>query len=80
MMFFADSGERAVVQAVQVGSVSLVMVVLLLLIRFLDHPFQDGAGGLQPTAMERTLSVIEDELADFGDTTPPPCNAQGVAR
>jgi hypothetical protein len=80
MMFFADSGEPRVVQAVQVGSVTVVMVVLLMLIRFLDHPFQDGVGGLKPTAMQRTLSVLEDELAGVGDTAPPPCNARGIAR
>lgn len=80
MMFFADSGEPPLVQAVQVGSVTVVMVVLLLLIRFLDHPFQDGQGGLQPTAMQRTLSVLEHELAGVGDTAPPPCNEEGIAR
>jgi hypothetical protein len=81
MMFFADSGEPKVVQAVQVGSVTLVMVVLLLLIRFLDHPFQNGPGGLQPTAMQRTLTVLEHELAGVGEgNASPPCNAVGVAR
>ena len=80
MMFFADSGEPPVVQAVQVGSVTVVMVVLLLLIRFLDHPFQDGPGGLQPTAMQRTLMLLEHELAGVGDRATPPCNAVGIAR
>jgi hypothetical protein len=56
------------------------MVVLLLLIRFLDHPFQDGPGGLQPTAMQRTLMLLEHELAGVGDRATPPCNAAGVAR
>ena len=36
MLFFADSGEPRRVQAVQVGSVTLVIVVMLLLIHFLD--------------------------------------------
>jgi hypothetical protein len=80
MMFFADSGEAAVVQAVQVGSVTVVMVVLLLLIRFLDHPFQDGPGGLQPTSMQRTLTILEHDLSGIGDRTSPPCNTVGVAR
>ena len=80
MMFFADSGEPPVVQGVQVGSVALVMVVLLLLIRFLDHPFQDGAGGLQPTAMDRTLTLLEVELQDVGDRGVLPCDRQGVPR
>ena len=80
MMFFADSGEPPLVQAVQVGSVTLVMVVLLLLIRFLDHPFQDGAGGLQPTAMDRTLTLLEVELQDVGDRGVLPCDRQGRPR
>ena len=80
MMFFADSGEAAAVQAVQIGSVTIVMVVLLLLIRFLDHPFQDGPGGLQPTAMQRTLALLEHDLAGIGNRIPPPCNAAGIAR
>ena len=62
MMFFADSGEPKRVQAVQVGSVTIVIVSMLLLIRFLDNPFQPGAGGLEPTAMTRTLMILEGEL------------------
>jgi hypothetical protein len=77
-MFFADSGEPALVQGVQIGSVVLVMVSMLLLIRFLDHPFQGGPGGLQPTAMERTLSIVQDELAGIGNHGLPPCNARGI--
>lgn len=80
IMFFADSGEPALVQGVQIGSVVLVMATLLLLIRFLDHPFQDGPGGLQPTAMERTLSILEIELEGVGSREPLPCDAAGAAR
>ena len=80
MMFFADSGEPPLVQAIQVGSVTLVMVVLLLLIRFLDHPFQEGVGGLQPTAMDRTLTLLEVELQGVGDRGVVPCNRLGVPR
>jgi hypothetical protein len=79
MLFFADSGEPAFIQGLQIGSVTTVMVMLLLLIRFLDHPYQDGPGGLQPTAMERTLTILDDELAGVGDHGPALCNADGVA-
>jgi hypothetical protein len=78
MLFFADSGEPALIQSVQIGSVVMVMVTLLLLIRFLDHPFQDGPGGLQPTAMKRTLSILEDELAGVGSRAPLPCGPTGT--
>ncbi len=79
MMFFADSGEPALIQGIQIGSVMTVMATLLLLIRFLDHPYQDGPGGLQPTAMERTLSILENELAGVGDHGRALCDANGVA-
>jgi len=77
MLFFADSGEPALIQGLQIGSVMLVMVTLLLLIRFLDHPFREGPGGLEPTAMERTLSILEEELANVGTRGPLPCDAAG---
>jgi hypothetical protein len=80
MLFFADSGEPKPVQAVQVGSVTIVIVVMLLMIRFLDHPFQPGPGGLHPTAMTRTLSILEGELRGVGDRTTPPCDDAGIAR
>ena len=80
MLFFADSGEPKRVQAVQIGSVTIVIVVMLLLIRFLDSPFKAGPGGLDPTAMTRTLQILEGDLAGVGARTPPPCNEAGIAR
>ncbi len=80
MLFFADSGEPRSVQAVQVGSVAIVIVVMLLLIRFLDHPFQPGPGGLQPTSMARTLQILEGDLKGVGARIPPPCDEAGIAR
>ena len=41
-LFFADSGERAAVQALLIGSVVAVMASLLLLLRALDQPFHSG--------------------------------------
>lgn len=77
MLFFADRGERAVVQAVLMGSVVAVIVSMLLLLNFLDNPFHDGLGGLQPVAMERALAIIDQELEVAGVDQPPPCDAQG---
>ena len=62
MLFFADSGEGAVTQAVLMGSVAMVVVSMLLLINFLDSPFNDGVGGVRPEAMERTLRIIDQAL------------------
>ena len=80
MLFFADSGERAVVQAVLIGTVVAVMTATILLIRFLDNPNRPGVGSLKPVAMERTLRLLDQERRIVGDTTPVPCDARGATR
>ena len=57
MLFFADSGEGAVVQATMMGGVAVMVTSLLLLLWFFDNPYL-GGGGLKPTAMEATLSIL----------------------
>jgi hypothetical protein len=79
MLFFADSGERAVVQAVLIGSVVAVMGATILLIRFLDNPYRPGVGSVRPHAMERTLRLLDQERRIVGDTTAVPCDARGGA-
>jgi hypothetical protein len=78
MLFFADSGERAVVQALLIGVVVGTITAMLLLLGFLDHPVHGGVGGLRPVAMERTLQVIDQELDVVGHDAPLPCDARGV--
>ena len=77
MLFFADSGERAVVQGVLMGSVVSVMVVLLLLLYSLDDPYHEGVGGLQPVAMERSLRMVDEALGAVGSKVQLPCDALG---
>ena len=79
MMFFADSGERAIVQAALIGTVVAVMTATLLVINFLDNPYRPGVGSLKPTAMERALTVLEQERRVVGDSTPAPCDERGRA-
>jgi hypothetical protein len=80
MLFFADSGERAVVQAVLIGTVVAVMTATILLIRFLDNPYRPGVGSLKPVAMQRTLRLLDEERRIVGDTTPVPCDSRGTTR
>jgi len=80
MLLFADSGERAFVQATLIGTVVAVMVATLLVIGFLNHPYRPGLGSLKPTAMERTLRILDQERRIVGDTAPAPCDNRGVAR
>jgi sugar phosphate permease len=79
VLFFADSGERAVVQALIMGSVVSVIVAMLLLLRLLDNPFHGGFGALQPVAMERTLRIVDQELRVVNQTESIPCDATGRA-
>jgi succinate dehydrogenase/fumarate reductase cytochrome b subunit len=77
LLFFADSGEGAVTQAVLMGSVAAVLTMMLLLISFLDQPFHTGVGGIRPVAMERTLDIIDLALQAAGESVTPPCDAAG---
>jgi hypothetical protein len=76
MLFFADSGERAVVQATMMGGVAVVVSSLLLLLWFLDNPYYGGVGSLKPTAMERTLRLLHEEAPLVGGVNAP-CDAAG---
>ena len=62
VLFFADRAERAIVQALLMGSVMSVIVSMLLLLQFLNNPFHAGVGGLRPVAMERTLRIADQEV------------------
>ncbi len=78
MLFFADSGERALTQVLLMSSVTVVVVSSLLLLNFFNHPFGTGVGTLKPTAMERTLRLVESEMPAVGIVVTPPCRADGT--
>jgi hypothetical protein len=80
MLFFADRAEGAVTQGLLMGSVTVVIALLLLLFMFFNHPHGDGVGRLQPTAMERTLRLIDAQLEVAGLTVTPPCDEHGTGR
>ena len=60
MLFFADSGERALVQGFIMGAVTAVIVATLLTLGVLNRPYSPDFGGLQPTAMQRTLGTLDN--------------------
>ncbi len=80
MLFFADRGEGAVTQAMLMGSVTVVITLLMLLVVFFNHPHGSGVGRLQPTAMVRALRLIDAELKVVAVHVTPPCDERGVAR
>jgi hypothetical protein len=79
LLFYADSGERAVSQAMMVGSATAVVVVTLLAIVALDNPYGSGLGRLEPTAMTRTLGTVDEARKALKDETVPPCDDRGAA-
>jgi len=79
MLFFADSAERAIVQATMMGSVAIVITSTLLLLWFLDNPYHRGLGALRPDAMERTLQLLKPETGIAGRAFEIPCDSQGAA-
>ena len=80
MLFFADSGERAIVQATMMGSVAVVITSTLLLLWFLDNPYHPGVGGLKPFAMQRTVERLTHDTGIAAERFRIPCDARGNAR
>ena len=78
MLFFADSGERAVSQAMLMGSATTVIALTLLAINALDNPYRDALGGIKPIAMERSLRILDKERAVVNNTASVPCDARGA--
>ena len=78
MLFFADPAEGAVTQGMLIGSVAAVITAMFLLLGFLDNPYRDGPGSLQPVAMERTLDAFREASVELGLTDPVPCTEQGL--
>jgi len=78
MLFFADPAEGAVTQGVLMGSVTVVITLLLLILMFFNHPpHGDGVGRWEPTAMDRTIKLIDTQAQAAGIAVDPPCDEQG---
>lgn len=77
LLLFADSAERAFVQAAMMGAITVVVTSSMLVLWFLDNPFHAGAGGLRPTAMERALVLLDAESKVIGGVRTP-CDERGV--
>ena len=78
MLFFADSAEGAVSQAMLMGSATTVIVLTLAAINVLDNPYRDGPGEIKPVAMNRSLQLLETARAVVNDRAPVPCDTRGA--
>jgi Protein of unknown function (DUF4239) len=59
--FFADVRETRITQAAMIAAVAIIVVSGLVLVQFLDHPYENKSGSIKPTAMTRTLEQMQGE-------------------
>jgi len=71
--FFADRREYFIVQGSLMAAITALVVGGLLLVWFLDHPYENRSGSIQPDEMERQLVIVEGEQ----QSVTPPCDEQG---
>jgi hypothetical protein len=74
---YADRGERFWVQAIAIGSLSVIVTAGLLTVRFFDLPFQDEPGSIKPVEMQRTVERLEELRGQGPADVSVPCDAQG---
>ena len=77
MLMFADPREHFGVQAMMSGAVTAIVVSGLLIVGFLDTPYDDRSGSIRPTEMERTLKLIEQTRAPSLAALQIPCDVMG---
>jgi lysylphosphatidylglycerol synthetase-like protein (DUF2156 family) len=75
VVVFADRRERWWTQAVMIGSITALIVSGLLVINFLDRPYEADGAYIAPTEMETSARLIQDEVDDAGAQLP--CDADG---
>jgi hypothetical protein len=75
---FADPGEPLFVQTLMIGAVAAIVASGLLTVRFLDRPYDNVSGSIKPSAMSRSLGIIERDWVRFHASARIPCNERGV--
>ena len=59
--FFADREEAALPQAAMIAAVAVIVTSGLILVRFLDKPYESKSGSIEPSAMARSLELMATE-------------------
>src|SRR4249919_405841 len=72
-LFFADRREHFLVQGSLIGAIAALVVSGLLLVWFLDHPYENRSGSIKPDEMERQLVIVESEQVG----APQLCDSEG---
>jgi hypothetical protein len=75
-LLFADPRERFLLQACLMSAVTIMVVSGLVLVWFLDHPYENSAGSIRPVEMQRSIDIVDAEVAAL----PIPCDSSGELR
>jgi hypothetical protein len=73
LVFIDRRGEAFTAQAALIGTVTLIVVAGLVLVWFLDHPYQDQDGSIKPEQMRDAIALMHEEQPALT----PPCSANG---
>jgi hypothetical protein len=76
LVLFADPRERWWVQAVTTGSVVMVVVAGLMVVVFLDRPFQEDGAYIRPNEIRTSIRLMDKELTG-ALAIEAPCDEQG---
>jgi Protein of unknown function (DUF4239) len=77
MCFYADPAEPVVVRALMMGAVTTMVVAGILVVRFLDRPYNDASGSIKPSAMTMTLRGMEAATRASHVGAAPLCDERG---
>jgi hypothetical protein len=72
-LFFTDKRELFLVQGSIIAAVTVLVVSGLLLVWFLDHPYENSSGSIKPQEMESQLPIVEAEH----ESVAAPCDEHG---
>src|SRR5262245_16924235 len=72
-LLFADRRESFIVQASLIAAIAGLVSAGLLLVWFLDHPYQNQSGSIKPDEMESQLLIVESEQVG----APQFCDSEG---
>jgi hypothetical protein len=78
MCFYADPAEPPLVQALMIGAVAAIAASGLLTVRLLDRPYENVSGSIEPTAMRRSLGIIERDWLRLQAQARIPCDDRGT--
>lgn len=78
--FFADRRERPIAQAGLLVAITTFVVASLVMVHFLDNPYENRSGSIKPTEMRVILTAIRSEQARQGTLGSVRCDPGGRPR